>query len=72
MKSIARASNTRIQSKQIYYSVGNKGTDPHHMASQMVEFVHKSFITVDSTQMVLSSLTAEILNSLIWKHFETI
>lgn len=40
------------------------------MASQVVEFVHYSFITLDSTQVVFSSLTGEILNNLIQRHLK--
>ena len=40
-----------------------KWSGPQHMASQMVEFVHYSFITLDSTQVVFSSLSGEILNN---------
>lgn len=67
MESVAMASNTRIQSEKIVCKKGQ--TLPY--GSQMVEFVHRSFITVDSTQVVLSSLTGEILNNLIQRHFGT-
>ena len=56
MKSVAWVSSPGIQSEQI-------GSYPQHMASQMVAFVHYSFTTLDSTQVVFSSLSGEMLNN---------